>query len=144
MRSNAPAVDQRRRFSTASKLFSQQQPADEMSGCSGELHSEDLGILWTEAHCTSDMLDCDLRFIKRYSRIAAELPCRCQVWIEQECSIDQGSTVNDVAHDNDKGETRRGERNGILLTLFARLGHLRKQRYGSLKLWPTRTRYGRS
>src|SRR5262245_14204154 len=45
------------------------------------------------------------------------------------------STVNDVAHDNDKGGIRRGERNGILLTQFARLGHLRKQHYGSLGLW---------
>src|SRR5262245_49088574 len=91
-----------------------------MSACGDTLHDEHLRIVGAQAHGTTQVLDRDLRLTEPDLHQAAEEPCQCQIRIEHDSPIGEGSAVVEVANDKCEDHPGCAEHNSVISAQLCR------------------------
>src|SRR5262249_50836668 len=75
---------------------------EELRKAQSGLHLPDERVERTEAHGSREILDRLLRLTEPACYNSTEMPCGCEVWVENDSTLNQGSTVFNFA--NQEGE----------------------------------------
>src|SRR5215204_7680396 len=93
-------------------------PTEEVSECERGVHQTQDLIQRAQAHSVPQMCDRQLRFAGPHPNPTTEIPSRCEIRIQYECTVDKPGSAVHVACEIGNGKSRSGEGDGIILAQF--------------------------